>query len=325
MGATTPDRIEPMRAVLAAQIPLDDENWSYEIKWDGMRAIAVIEGGTLRLHTANLHDATERFPELQGLAAAVAPHDAVLDGEVVALGDGGIPDFGRLQPRMQARSQRAVREASLSQPAVYVLFDLLALDGRDLTSLPYEERRAKLQQLVAPGPAWWVTEAWTGGGRELLEVMRERGMEGLIAKRLGSRYEPGRRSTAWRKLKVREQQELVVGGWLPGNGARAPTFGALLVGYHDGPWLRYAGRVGTGFRDDELPRLRDLLDALATERCPFDPPPPTPVRRRGRWVEPELVVEVAFREWTADGILRQPVYLGQRIDKDARDVVRERA
>ncbi|MEJ5254976.1 MAG: non-homologous end-joining DNA ligase [Acidimicrobiales bacterium] len=325
MGGTTPERLEPMRAVLVADVPPDDENWSYEIKWDGMRAIAVIEGGTLRLHTANLLDATDRFPELQGLASAVAPHDAVLDGEVVALNERGVPDFGRLQPRMQARSARAIREASQRQPVVYVLFDLLALDGEDLTPLPYEQRRAQLQQLVSPGPAWRVTEAWTGGGRELLEVMRERGMEGLIAKRLGSRYEPGRRSTAWRKLKVRQQQELVVGGWLPGNRARASTFGSLLVGYFDGPSLRYAGRVGTGFSDDELRRLRELLESLATEHCPFDPPPPAPVRREARWVEPELVVEVAFREWTAEGLLRQPAYLGQRIDKPAREVVRERA
>ncbi|WP_208028286.1 non-homologous end-joining DNA ligase [Rhabdothermincola sediminis] len=325
MGTTTPQRLAPMRAVLVDAVPDDDDQWSYEIKWDGMRAIAVVEHGELRLHTANLLDATDRFPELQDLAAAIAPHTAVLDGEIVALDGHGIPDFGRLQPRIQARSPASVQEAAARQPVVYVLFDLLALDGRDLTSLPYEQRRSILRDLIAPGPAWRVTDAWTGGGRELLEVMRDRGLEGLIAKRLGSHYEPGRRSSAWRKLKVRQQQELVVGGWLPGKGARAASFGALLVGYVDGPSLRYAGRVGTGFDDRELHELRRLLDARSTDRCPFDPPPPAAVRKLARWAEPTLVVEVAFREWTSDGILRQPVYLGQRIDKDASQVVRERA
>lgn len=243
----------------------------------------------------------------------------------MTLDDRGIPDFGRLQPRIQAHSPASVQQAAARQPVVYVLFDLLALDGRDLTALPYEQRRSMLRDLITPGPAWRVTEAWTGGGRELLEVMRDRGLEGLIAKRLGSRYEPGRRSGAWRKLKVRQQQELVVGGWLPGKGARLPTFGALLVGYIDGPSLRYAGRVGTGFDHRELHELRRLLDARSTDRCPFDPPPPAAVRKLARWSEPTLVVEVAFREWTADGILRQPVYLGQRIDKDPSQVVREQA
>jgi bifunctional non-homologous end joining protein LigD len=170
-----------------------------------------------------------------------------------------------------------------------------------------------------------VTEAWNGGGPDLFEIMREQGMEGLIAKRLGSRYEKGRRSTAWLKLKVRADQELVVGGWLPGEGSRSPTFGSLLVGYFDeGDHLRFAGRVGTGFTDKELVRWRTLLDERGCDRCPFEPPPPSPVARQGRWVRPELVVQVAFREWTADGMLRQPAYLGQRTDKDARHVRRER-
>jgi bifunctional non-homologous end joining protein LigD len=203
------------------------------------------------------------------------------------------------------------------------VFDLLELDGESLVDLPSEDRRRLLTELVEPGPSWRVTEAWIGGGRDLLDVMEERGMEGLIAKRLGSRYEVGRRSGNWRKLKVRRQQEMVVGGWLPGEGARATTIGALLVGHHGGGSLRYAGRVGTGFREAELRRLRDELDALSSPRCPFEPPPPATVARRARWVEPSLVVEVAFREWTADGVLRQPAYLGQRFDKDAHDVVRE--
>jgi bifunctional non-homologous end joining protein LigD len=315
--------VAPMRAVLSRSVPSDDDRWAYEIKWDGMRAIAEVDDDTISLHTANLIDATDRFPELVGLAGAITPHRAVLDGEIVAFDPHGLPDFGRLQPRMQARSTRAVRETMAGQPVVYVVFDLLELGGESLVDLPYENRRHLLTELVEAGSNWRVTEAWIGGGQDLLDVMEERGMEGLIAKRLGSPYEVGRRSANWRKLKVRRQQEMVVGGWLPGEGARATTIGALLVGHHAEGSLRYAGRVGTGFRETELHRLRDELDSLGTSQCPFEPPPPAAVARRARWVEPTLVVEVAFREWTSDGVLRQPAYLGQRFDKDARDVVRE--
>jgi bifunctional non-homologous end joining protein LigD len=230
---------------------------------------------------------------------------------------------------MQARDPRTARERAAVQPAFYVLFDVLELDGEDVTGRPYEDRRDLLLDLVAPGSHWKVSEGWVGGGTDLLEVMRAQGMEGLIAKRLGSPYEAGRRSRNWLKLKVRRGQELVVGGWLPGEGARATAFGALLVGYYDhaaaGRPLRYAGRVGTGFNDKELTRLLRLFDDLSVADCPFDPPPPRPVQRRAHWVRPEVVVQVEFGEWTRDGILRHPAYIGQRYDKDAADVVREEA
>ncbi len=316
-----------MRATLAHQVPPDDENWAYEIKWDGMRALAFVEDGTLRLQTVNGLDATNRFPELGGLAAAIAPHDAVLDGEIVTFDEHGVPNFGLLQPRMQARNGVVALDRAVSQPVFYVLFDILMLDGDDLTEQPYEALRKALLDLVPAGPHWKVSEGWIGGGADLLEVMRERRMEGLIAKRLGSRYEVGRRSRNWLKLKVRQQQEFVVGGWLPGEGARAAHFGALLIGYHDrsaaGSPLRYAGRVGTGFTEHELGRMLAELRARETDQCPFDPPPPRPVERHAHWVRPELVVEIQFGEWTKDGILRHPAYLGQRIDKAAADVVRE--
>lgn len=316
-----------MRATLVQEPPRDDENWAYEVKWDGMRAIAFVEDGQLRLQSANLLDATDRFPELHGLAGAIAGHDAVLDGEIVTFNARGVPDFGLLQPRMQARDPRAAQQRAAVQPVFYVLFDILELDGRDLTGLAYEERRSTLLGLVEPADHWKVSEGWVGGGAELLRVMRDQGMEGLIAKRLGSRYEVGRRSRSWLKLKVRRRQEFVVGGWLPGEGARASHFGALLVGYHDrdadGEPLRYAGRVGTGFKEAELQRVLALLDELASEACPFEPAPPRPVSRAARWVRPELVVEVEFGEWTRDGILRHPAYCGQRYDKDPADVVRE--
>ena len=163
-----------------------------------------------------------------------------------------------------------------------------------------------------------------GSGAALLEAVAARGLEGLIAKRTESLYEIGRRSSAWRKLKVRRRQEVVIGGWLPGEGNRASTLGALLVGYHDdGGALRYAGRVGTGFTERELSELLATFEPLTRDTTPFDPPPPTPVVRQARWLEPQLVVEVAFGEWTADGVLRHPSYLGRRLDKDPTDVIRE--
>jgi bifunctional non-homologous end joining protein LigD len=316
-----------MKATLASDPPVDDDNWAYEIKWDGMRAVGFVHDGALRLQSVNGLDATDRFPELSPLAEALRPHDAVLDGEIVTFDEHGRPSFGLLQPRMQARNPAAARERSGAQPVFYVLFDLLELDGRDLTAEPYEQRRATLLDLVAPGPHWKVSEGWVGGGPELLEVMRTQGMEGLIAKRLGSRYEVGRRSRNWLKLKVRRRQEFVVGGWLPGEGSRASHFGALLVGYHDpsaeGAPLRYGGRVGTGFNEAELTRLLALLDERGIDACPFEPEPPRAVQRIARWVRPDLVVEVEFGEWTKDAILRHPAYVGQRFDKPATDVVRE--
>lgn len=316
-----------MKATLAPHVPQDDENWAYEIKWDGMRAIGFVDERGLRLQSVNGLDATERFPELAALADAIAPHTAVLDGEVVTFNEHGVPSFGLLQPRMQARSASAARERAAIQPVFYVLFDVLELDGIDVTALPYEERRERLLELVPTGPFWKVSEGWIGGGEDLMHVMRDRGMEGLIAKRLGSRYEIGRRSREWLKLKVRRRQEFVVGGWLPGEGARASHFGALLIGYHDrassGSPLRYAGRVGTGFNEGELQRLLALLQDTAIDACPFDPEPPRLVTRRAHWVRPDMVVEVEFGEWTKDAILRHPAYVGQRIDKDASDVVRE--
>jgi bifunctional non-homologous end joining protein LigD len=316
-----------MKATLAEEPPPDDASWAYEIKWDGMRAVGFVGDGALRLQTVNGLDATERFPELAALAPALRPHDAVLDGEIVTFDEQGRPNFGMLQPRMQARNPTAARERAAGQPVFYVLFDLLQLDGIDITDQPYEDRRALLLELVEPGPHWKVSEGWIGGGTELLEIMRAQGMEGLIAKRLDSRYEVGRRSRSWLKLKVRRRQEFVVGGWLPGAGSRSAHFGSLLIGYHDPTTkdcpLRYAGRVGTGFDEAELTRLLTLLHQLGDETCPFDPEPPRPVVRHGHWVRPELVVEVEFGEWTKDAILRHPAYVGHRVDKPASTVVRE--
>ncbi|HEY6533747.1 MAG TPA: non-homologous end-joining DNA ligase [Acidimicrobiales bacterium] len=324
--------LRPMKAVSAEQLPTDGDRWAYEVKWDGMRVITEIDDGVVSAWSGNGTDALRRFPELQRLGPALAGHRrVVLDGEVVAVDPTtGRPDFGRLQRRMQSSTPAAVSRGTQEVAVTYVVFDLLELDGSSLVDLTYDQRRSVLDAIIEPDDGWLIASSQDDGDA-LLEAVRAQGLEGVIAKRRDSRYEPGRRSPAWVKVKVRLHQELVVGGWLPGTGARAPTFGALLVGYHDPPAadgeppgpLRFAGRVGTGFRDALLRQLRTRLDATEIGACPFDPPPPREVVRDAHWVRPEMVVEVAHAEWTADGVLRHPSYLGERTDKDADSVGRE--
>jgi bifunctional non-homologous end joining protein LigD len=322
-----------MRAVLG-ELPSDDAGWAYEIKWDGVRAIGFLTGGRLRLQSSNVLDITVRYPELAALAADLEGHDVVLDGEVVAFNEHGRPDFGLLQSRMHLSDRAVIAEMAAHRPVVWILFDLLHLDGHDLfvppgrsapaSALPYADRRRLLERLVDAGPNWQVPEARTEDGAGLLAAVREQGLEGLVAKRLDSRYEAGRRSHAWRKVKVRRTQELVVGGWRLGEGNRAGTIGSLLVGYHtpDGK-LAYAGRVGSGLTVPELAHLQGLFAGSARPTCPFDPPPTREEQRDATWVEPRLVVQIEFGEWSRDDRLRHPVYLGRRSDKDPADVVRE--
>jgi bifunctional non-homologous end joining protein LigD len=321
--------LSPMKAI-AAGLPSDDAGWVYEVKWDGMRIVAFVgEDGATVLQSANRRDVTVSFPELAGLAAATAGHPAVLDGEVVALDASGRPSFGRLQHRMHLDNPREVASRAAEVPVAYQIFDLLGIDDLDATPLPYADRRRLLADLVGAGPHWSVPAYHVGDGQALLDTVRDLGLEGLIAKRLDSRYEPGRRSRAWLKVKVRRQQELVVGGWQQGEGRRQGQIGSLLLGYHAGDGtapspgsLRYAGKVGTGFTGAELDRLARLLAPLSRAACPFEPPPPAPHRKDPHRVEPRLVIEVAYGEWTVDGLLRHPSYLGQRDDKDPEDVTR---
>jgi len=316
-----PVSIAPMLATLAP-LPAerDDEKFAYEIKWDGVRAITTLDHGRLHVETRNGKDATRRYPELVPLAEAMASTACILDGEVVAFDERQRPSFERLQRRMHVEDAPSLRRLVVDVPIVYMIFDLLWLDDTSLLSLPYTQRRARLDALGVRGPSWQVPAYHVGDGVALLEASRARGLEGIVAKRLDSSYEPGRRSRAWLKVKNHMAQELVVGGWLPGEGNRSGRLGALLVGYYDDGVLRYAGRVGTGFNERELVRLQGLLDPLARDTSPFVPKPPL---KLARYVEPQLVAQVEFTEWTQAGIVRHPSYKGLRDDKDARDVVRE--
>lgn len=321
VGSSLPKPIAPMKAV-TGELPRG-EGWAFEIKWDGIRAVAPIGGGRHQLWSSNTIEMTARFPELDGLHEAVGDTSAVLDGEIVTFDERGRPSFGLLQHRMHVADPREARRRAAEQPVAYQIFDLLHLDGHDLIDLPYVDRRRLLEDLVEPGPSWSVPPYHRDEGEVLLHSAAEQGLEGLVAKKLTSTYLPGKRSRSWIKVKVRPQQELVVGGWTEGEGSRRNRLGALLVGYYDDGVLRYAGKVGTGFDEAELERLDPLLRGLARATSPFDPPPPRPIARRAHYVEPELVVEVQFGEWTGDGRLRHPSYLGQRFDKDPEEVVRE--
>jgi bifunctional non-homologous end joining protein LigD len=320
-----PERLTPMlaRPAPAGELPEPVERWTFEVKWDGVRALAHCHPGRLRLLSRNGNEITASYPELRGLLGQLGMREALLDGEIVAFGADGRPSFGALQRRMHVASPAAVRRLAGSTPVLYVIFDLLYLDGRLLLELPYAQRRERLEALALDGSAWRVPATHPGAGRRLLEATREQGLEGVVAKRLDSRYEPGRRSACWLKLKHMRRQELVIGGWLPGSGRRQERIGALLVGYHVAgrEELVFAGRVGTGFSERTLEELAQRLAPLARPRSPFAPGAALP--REARFVSPELVAEVEFAQWTADGVLRAPSFKGLREDKDPEQVVRE--
>jgi bifunctional non-homologous end joining protein LigD len=302
-----PERVEPMLA-RPAPLPADDDNWAYEIKWDGVRAIAYSEPGRLRLESRNLNDITPAYPELRPLNRALSSHRAILDGEIVAFDADGRPSFGRLQSRMHVRGESQARRLAKEIPVAYIIFDLLWIDGHSLLALPYEQRRERLRGLELDGRAWQTPDHVVGNGAAVLAASLERGLEGVVAKRLDSPYEPGKRSRCWLKVKNVRREDVVVGGWLPGDGRRRDRIGALLVGVPDDGRLRYAGRVGTGFTDAELRRLQDVLEERDTS--PFDGAPRPP--RGAVFVEPTRVAEVEFTEWTAEGMMRHPSYKGLR-------------
>jgi bifunctional non-homologous end joining protein LigD len=318
-----PRGIEPMKATLAS-LPADDARWAYEIKWDGVRAISYCEPGHIRIESRNLRDITKGYPEVRRIVEELGGRSAVLDGELVAFDEAGRPSFQRLQRRMHLASETEIRRRAGEIPVVYVIFDLLYLDGRSLFGDPYEARREALEGLGLDGDAWQTPAYHRGDGAALLAASRERGLEGIVAKRLGSAYIPGRRSRDWLKVKNVRAQEVVIGGWLPGKGRREGELGALLVGYYEPDGgerrLRYAGKVGTGFADPDLRLLRERLAPLAREDSPFEGRQP---EKGSRFVDPELVAQVEFNEWTSAGTLRHPSYQGLRDDKPAAEVVRE--
>jgi bifunctional non-homologous end joining protein LigD len=315
-----PDYIEAMAASLAGK-PFRDPDWLFEIKWDGYRVEAVVNDGKVRIWTRRGNDAETYFGHLLSPPSWINAEQAIVDGEVVALDEDGVPDFGLLQERISAVRSGHNRSAN---GLIYQAFDLLYLDGRLLVNVPLEDRKRLLKSVLKPHPRVIFASHIETEGIEFFRAAEKQHLEGLIAKHRRSRYEPGRRSTAWLKLKVRPEQELVVGGWTPGEG-NAKDLGAVIVGYYDEGKLRFAGKVGSGFTGATRKQLRERLEKLAVEEPAYDPPPPRiPELRTAHWVRPELVIRAELGGWTREGYVRQTAYKGLELDKDPRTVVRER-
>jgi bifunctional non-homologous end joining protein LigD len=311
-----PGALRPMLAV-AGRLP-EGPQWRYELKWDGVRALAYVDPGGVRLLSRSGRDLSATYAELCA-ADLLAGHSATIDGEIVALLPDGRPSFQLLQSHGRAR-----RSGAAIGSLAYFAFDLLALDGQAFTSESYERRREELERLRFGHPRWVVPGTFGPPGADVVDASRARGLEGVVAKRRTSRYLPGRRSDAWVKVKNFRTQEVVIGGWSEGEGRRAASFGSLLLGIPraDGR-LEYVGNVGTGFDDDALRDVLARLRALELDRSPFAGTVGPFRGRRTRFVSPELVGEVRFSEWTDDGRLRQSSWRGLRLDKNATEVARE--
>jgi bifunctional non-homologous end joining protein LigD len=322
--ARLPDFVEPMKAKLVSSMPTGDR--IYEIKFDGYRALAIRGGRETRILSRNQKDLGNKFPEVKDSIAALDLQDAVIDGEIVALDEMGRSSFQLLQGFDMGEEQ---------PPIFFYAFDLLRLNGKDLQVLPVEKRKAKLEELLKKPPGVLrYSASFTKDIPELLDRAGKLGLEGLIGKRSGSRYEAGRRTGAWIKIKLHLEQEFVIGGFTEAEGSRK-YFGALLVGFYEGAKLKFAGRVGTGFSEKLLSSLYSELNKIRIDKCPFYNLPASgrnrwdqgltaAEMRRCHWVNPVMVCQVKFTEWTRDDRLRQPVFLGIREDKNANEVVREK-
>ncbi len=287
--------VEPMKAGLGV-LPHDDDQWAYEIKWDGYRTLAFVEDGRVRLQSSHLLDVTAKYPEMADFASGVNAGSAIIDGELAVLDGDGRPRFELIQRH--------------DTQVVFHAFDVLQIESTDITSLPYEQRRALLGDLVERGSNWLVPAHRIGDGAALLEATAAQGMEGVMAKRLGSLYVPGKRSPNWRKVKNRIRAELVVGGFNTGTGSRSNTFGALLVGRRAGDGsLDFAGGVGTGFTQAVLDSLYQRMKPLVTKECPFATTPPREYTRDATWIRPELIAEVELAEFTNVGYVRHASFI----------------
>jgi bifunctional non-homologous end joining protein LigD len=306
----------PMLATAGSVLP-SGPGWAYEFKWDGVRALVSVAAGTVQITSRLGNNVTVAYPELAALGADI--EDALVDGEIVAF-DQGRPSFGRLQLRMHVRVVRQAAQLAAEVPVSFIAFDLLRLYGVDLTARPFAERRATLERLAADHPQWTLSPSFDDG-RATEQAARTHGLEGVVAKRLTSRYRAGTRTADWVKVKFRQDGEFVVVGWEADAVDASATLSSLLLGYYDGDVLRFAGKVGSGLSGQYVAELSRRLrgrPAPALAEVPSASP-----GRTVTWVEPEVVVEVTYSHWADDGRLRHPVFVGVRDDKPAREVARD--
>ena len=306
-----------MKAALADRPPTGPD-WLCEVKWDGVRALAFIDHEDVRLQSRSGLRCERQYPELAVLPHQLAAQQAVLDGEIAVLDEKGVSRFHLIQPRIANSDPNTIAHLVRSTPVVYFVFDLLYLDGYDLRNVALGERRKLLESVITPNGVVRISEVFPGAGDQLLEAAREHGLEGIVAKHVNSCYE-SKRSSEWLKIKVVNQQEFVIGGFTEPQGDR-DYFGALVLGAHDGKKFKWVGNVGTGFDQKTLAYLYRRMKPLVTDKCPFaERPKPD---RGMSWVRPELIAQVKYANWTQDGRLRAPVYLGLRNDLEAREVTR---
>lgn len=305
--------------MLATPGPVPEgEGWAYEFKWDGVRAVAAVAGDELRLQSRNDKPLADSYPEL-GVLRDLVEQPVVLDGEIVALDSAGRPDFGLLQQRMHVDAPTP--ELLAATPVLFYVFDVLHIDGEDLTRAPYDRRRTVLDQLrLARGAVKIPPRFVDVEGATIQATAAGHGLEGVVAKRVGSRYEPGKRSKSWIKTPLRNNTEVVIGGWTPGQGRRSGTIGALLLGVPTEAGLQFIGNVGTGFTDATLTDLLRQLTARERTTSPFTPAVPRQFARHTTWVRPDLVGEVEYRSLSRDGRLRHPSWRGLRPDKSPDDL-----
>ncbi len=314
--AEMPGFFEPMGAMIAESLP-KGADWIFEVKWDGVRGLVFIDGGSMKIFTRNNNRCERQYPELQVAPHYIEAEQAILDGEIVVLDDKGVSHFELIQPRIHLKDANAIAKMGQKNPAHLFVFDLLYLDGYDLRRVPLIERKRLLQKIVKPFPLLRVSDHFENAGEDLVEAARQSGLEGLLAKKTTSVYE-SRRSANWLKLKLTSEQEFVIAGFTPGE---REHFGSLALGYYEGGKLHYAGNVGTGFNARNLHELWALLEPLEIAKNPFAYADRIP--KGTLWVKPELVAQIKFANWTGDRKLRAPVYLGLREDKMSKQVSRE--
>jgi len=311
--------INPMLCLLVDK-PFDDKGFIFEIKWDGERAIAYIDRGRVSMKSRNQKEIAFRYPEVMSeFPKALKSRSAIFDGEIVSFDKKNVSSFEKLQNRIGLNERLEIEEKTKKIPVYFYIFDILEVDDKNIENLPLAKRREKLEKILKPTNHIKISETIDNKGKAFYVAAQKKRLEGIIAKKKSSTYQEGKRGRDWQKIKITAEQEMVVGGYTPGTGSRKSTFGALLLGYYQDGKLKYAGSVGTGFNGKILKELLAKFKKIRTKKSPFS----EPINLKANFLKPKLVAQIKFHEWTSDGKLRQPVYLGLRDDKKSEEVKRE--